>query len=140
MDRRKGVDSGPLRILVVENESSQRLVLQSILETEWALEIVGTVELARERLLMSSFDLFVLDIRLPDGNGLKLAQYIRSLKSYKFTPIVFLTNRKEQRTVAPEFQVDGESYVSKPIDPRALRSHINERLEKARGTSEKTAA
>lgn len=118
------------RLLVVEDDPSQRLVIQSILETECSLEIVGSIEVAKERILTQTFDFFLLDIMLEDGSGIELAQFIRSLKNHKITPIIFLTSRQDISTKVQGFELGADDYIVKPVDPQELKVRVRSRLKR----------
>lgn len=118
------------RLLIVEDEPSQRMIIQSILETDYALEIVGSFEVAKERILTQNFDLFLLDIMLEDGSGLDLARFLRGLKQHRTTPIIFLSAKEDVNSKIEGFDVGADDYIVKPVDPKELKVRINSKLRR----------
>lgn len=124
------------RLLIVEDEPSQRMVIQSILETEYSLEIVGSFEVAKERILTQAFDLFLLDIMLEDGSGIELARFLRGLKLHKTTPVIFLSSREDVSSKVEGFDVGADDYIVKPVDPKELKARIASKLRRDRAIKE----
>ncbi|MFW5880502.1 MAG: response regulator transcription factor [Spirochaetota bacterium] len=78
---------------------------------------VGTVQAAEEALSRRRFDAVILDIRLPDGNGYKLAQQIRETST---VPLVFLTAKDSESERVLGFEVGADDYVVKPFSAKEL--------------------
>ncbi|TVR93497.1 MAG: DNA-binding response regulator [Spirochaetaceae bacterium] len=75
--------------------------------------VAGVLEGVRTR----SPDLLILDIMLPDGNGLRLAKDIREFSD---VPILFLTAKDTESDRITGFEVGGDDYVVKPFSPKEL--------------------
>lgn len=67
------------------------------------------------------YDLFLLDINLPDGNGLKLCQKIRETSE---TPVLFLTANDTEEDMLDGFSVGCDDYISKPFPLEVLRRKV----------------
>lgn len=85
---------------------------------------------ARGQLQWHPVDLIVLDIMLPDANGLDLC---RELKSQYHIPILFLTALGENRDVVEGLRAGGDDYLTKPYDLEVLVARVEARL---RGSSD----
>lgn len=70
-------------------------------------------------------DLVVLDIMMPQLDGIETARQLRNLPDFKDTYILFLTARSEEYSEIAAFEVGADDYITKPIKPRALMSRIN---------------
>ncbi|TAH07546.1 MAG: DNA-binding response regulator, partial [Runella slithyformis] len=79
------------------------------------------VEIAREFIP----DLVVLDIMMPQMDGIETARMLRSIPEFKHTYILFLTARAEEYSEVAAFEIGADDYINKPIKPRALMSRIN---------------
>ncbi|TAF93449.1 MAG: DNA-binding response regulator [Cytophagia bacterium] len=79
------------------------------------------VEIAREFVP----DLVVLDIMMPQMDGIETARMLRSIPEFKHTYILFLTARAEEYSEVAAFEIGADDYINKPIKPRALMSRIN---------------
>lgn len=67
------------------------------------------------------FDLFLLDINLPDGNGLQLCQRIREKEA---TPIIFLTAKDTEEEMLQGFTAGCDDYIAKPFSIEVLRRKV----------------
>jgi len=110
------------RVLIVEDEPAILDNIQYALESE-GLETVRLSEglpvldlLARERI-----DLILLDVGLPDVNGVELCREIRRTHA---TPIIFLTARTAELDRVIGLEIGGDDYVSKPFSPRELSARV----------------
>jgi DNA-binding response OmpR family regulator len=115
------------KILIVEDDED---ILSSLKET---LEIkdyqVITACNYKEALLNmnSSIDLIIMDIQLPDGNGIVLCKKIR--ENYK-TPLIFLTCKNDEETIVEGLNAGGDDYVCKPFGIKELYARINSILRR----------
>ena len=70
-------------------------------------------------------DLIVLDIMMPEMDGIETCRMLRDLPDFKNTMITFLTARNEDYSQIAGFEVGADDYITKPIKPRVLVSRIN---------------
>jgi two-component system, OmpR family, alkaline phosphatase synthesis response regulator PhoP len=70
-------------------------------------------------------DLILLDIMMPQLDGIETARMIRSDADLRDTYILFLTARSEEYSEIAAFEIGADDYITKPIKPRALMSRIN---------------
>ncbi len=114
------------KILVVDDEEDILELLKYNLEKEgYKVKVaengIKGVELAREFVP----DLILLDIMMPDQDGVETCRQMRSLKELSGTFIIFLTARVEEYSEIAAFENGADDYLTKPIKPRALMSRIN---------------
>lgn len=112
----------PSKILIVEDDLAlnQGLVL-SLKNDSYTTLPVFSIKEAREQLANSIFDLIVLDVNLPDGNGLELCQEIRRRSA---VPIIFLTANDMEMDVVVGLESGGDDYITKPFSLAILRARI----------------
>lgn len=70
-------------------------------------------------------DLILLDIMMPQLDGIETARMIRNDTDLRDTYILFLTARSEEYSEVAAFEIGADDYLTKPIKPRALMSRIN---------------
>lgn len=75
-----------------------------------------------------SFDLILLDISLPDGNGLKILPDLKNSFHGRNVPIIILSSDTDVVTKVAAFGIGADDYVSKPPDSSELRARIEARL------------
>ena len=79
--------------------------------------------------------LIILDIMMPEMDGIETCRQIRSIPSLKHTLIAFLTARNEEYSQLAGFEVGADDYISKPIKPRIMISRIKALLRRADGAA-----
>ena len=116
------------KILLVEDSESIAKGLQFSLEQEgYSVEITDSSKYAKEQVLKEKYDLIILDISLPDGNGFEVCEFIKKNTSI---PVIFLTARDEETNVVLGFDIGADDYVIKPFRIRELISRINNVLRR----------
>ncbi|MCG8636714.1 MAG: two-component system response regulator CreB [Desulfobacterales bacterium] len=124
-------------ILIVEDESSIAENIQYALETEgfettWLSEGRGVESLVRS----GGADLIVLDIGLPDVNGMELCKKIRAWSS---VPVIFLTARSDEIDRVVGLEIGGDDYMVKPFSPRELSARVKAVLRRTGGRDKNPA-
>ena len=115
------------KVLVVDDEPDIVELLDYNLAREgYVVESAGNGKEALER-LAEGFrpDLLLLDIMMPQMDGIETARRIRQMPEYKNVYILFLTARSEEYSEVAAFEVGADDYISKPVKIRALISRIN---------------
>lgn len=75
-------------------------------------------------------DLVILDIMMPEMDGVEVCRHLRSKSEFKHTLIAFLTARDEDYSQIAALDVGGDDYITKPIKPRVLVSRIKALLRR----------
>lgn len=116
------------RILIVEDDAAIVRNLSELLRQE-GFVICGAMNCreAEARLDAERFDLVLLDILLPDGNGFSLCKRI---KSNSDCPVIFLTASSDEFSVVTGLDIGADDYVEKPYRPRELISRIRSVLRR----------
>lgn len=116
------------RILLIEDNDSIVMGLEYLFESEGLISrIAGNVKEARQALETENYDLILLDVGLPDGNGFTLCQEI---KNHYDIPVIFLTAKEEERDVVKGFDLGADDYVIKPFRNRELISRMKNVLRR----------
>ncbi|MFN0216262.1 MAG: response regulator transcription factor [Saprospiraceae bacterium] len=130
----------PKKILIVDDEPDILEFLQYNLRKEGyqvvtAADGVQAIHVAERE----KPDLILLDIMMPEMDGVETCRLLRSRKDFDDTPIAFLTARDEDFSQIAALDVGGDDYITKPIKPRVLVSRINALLRRSgRNTEEET--
>lgn len=122
--------------LVVDDEPQVvELIASLLVERGWRVCCAGTIKEAREHLLrVGTLDLLVVDVRLPDGSGLQLAEAVKA--NYADADIVVVTGYPSYEAVVEAVRVGITDYVSKPFsldEIRAMSNRAEARLSIRRG-------
>ncbi|AEI47842.1 response regulator transcription factor [Runella slithyformis] len=70
-------------------------------------------------------ELVVMDIMMPQMDGIETARLLRNMPDFRNTYLLFLTARSEEYSEVAAFEIGADDYITKPIKPRALMSRIN---------------
>ena len=117
-----------MKILLVEDDAALRGALEELLCREgYDVVKASNVRSAREG-LDSAIDLVILDVGLPDGDGVELCRSWRSEGIQ--TPILFLTAKDEEMDVVRGLDSGGNDYVTKPFRMQELLSRIRALLRR----------
>jgi two-component system catabolic regulation response regulator CreB len=118
------------RILIVEDEPAISDNIQFVLESEGLETVRVATGLAASPILEeSTIDLIILDIGLPDINGIDLLKDIRRTRS---TPIILLTARTAEIDRVLGLEIGADDYVAKPFSPRELAARVKAVLRRCR--------
>lgn len=110
------------QILLVEDNPAIVMGLEYLLKEEgYGVTIAEEKEQAERLLRSEKFDLILLDVSLPDGDGFELC---REIKEKDLAPVIFLTARDEEKDVVLGFDLGADDYVTKPFRNRELISRI----------------
>jgi len=118
------------RILIVEDKSSLRVVLEEMLKAE-GLDVVGVESgsLAVERLRKGDrFDLVLTDWRLPGANGLAVLD--AAIESDPTLPVLVMTAFGSIETAVEAMKHGAEDFITKPVDPDLLRLMVRRCIER----------
>ncbi len=117
-----------MKILLVEDDTALRRALEELLYRE-NYEVVSAACVAEAQAQMSAaIDLVMLDVTLPDGDGVSLCKLWRSQGIR--TPILFLTAKDEELDVVRGLDAGGNDYVTKPFRMQELLSRIRALLRR----------
>ena len=118
------------KILLVEDDSQIAAYLGELLRAEgFDTQIAGSKKEASECLLIQAFDLVLLDVSLPDGNGFSICAEIK--KEYEI-PVIFLTASGDEYSVVAGLDMGADDYIAKPFRPRELISRIRSVLRRCK--------
>jgi DNA-binding response OmpR family regulator len=120
-------------ILVVEDELLTRRTLQQILErAQFAVTTAGSVAEAMAEVQRRAYDLVLLDIGLPDGDGIDVCRRIRERHRM---PIVFLSTQRALETRVAGLESGADDYIVKPFEPLDVVARVRAQLRRAQELS-----
>lgn len=120
------------KILIVEDDSSLAMGMEYTLKNEgFEVLLAKSVKEGLDAMENKTFDLAILDIMLPDGDGYELCKVIRQKSDM---PIVFLTACDEEVNVVMGLDMGADDYITKPFRVRELVSRIKAVLRRSERT------
>ena len=125
------------RILVVEDEAVTRDLLATLLRKEYAVTAVADAASALSQMKQGGFELLVLDLNLPDGDGLTLA---RELGPRPGPAVIIVTARSDDVDRIIGLELGADDYITKPFNPRELLARVKAVLRRMQVPSADAAA
>lgn len=117
-----------MKIMLVEDNEAIIMGLEYLLSREgFQVVTIRNAKQTYENLSCNEFDLVLLDIALPDGNGFDIC---KKIKQEGKTPIIFLTAREEETDVVKGLDMGADDYIIKPFRNRELISRIRNVLRR----------
>ncbi len=117
------------RVLIVDDDRSQAFLCDSILRNAgMRTEVVQGAQEAMQVLSKFTPDLILLDLYMPELNGMELTSLIRQREEHVITPILFLSGEKDPEKRFDAIAAGGDDFLTKPVRPRHLVSMVQSRV------------
>jgi diguanylate cyclase (GGDEF)-like protein len=117
-------------ILIVDDVTTNLKVVGSILDrVGYCTTFATSGQQAWERIQSAATDLILLDIMMPQMNGLEFCAKLKADLSYRDIPIIFLTAKHEQDTMMQAFEEGAVDYITKPFNSAELLARVKIHLE-----------
>jgi len=116
------------RIMLVEDDLALSNGIVMVLQgDDISVTQCFNLKTAREEIEKEIYDLVILDINLPDGNGLELLKEVK--KSYS-VPVILLTANDMEMDVVTGLEMGADDYITKPFSLAIFRARVNTQLRK----------
>ncbi len=129
-----------MRILVIEDDTGIALGLSvGLRQRGYAVDLVGNLADAWSALCVEPFDLVLLDLGLPDGDGRSLLERVRSSTATlpdAHTPVLIMTARDAVASRIEGLDSGADDYVTKPFDVDELEARMRALLRRAAGRAQ----
>ncbi|HYK25935.1 MAG TPA: response regulator, partial [Steroidobacteraceae bacterium] len=113
------------RILIVDDLPEKLLVYRTVLEElDAELVVARSGTEALKTILNDEFALILLDVNMPDMDGLETASLIRRYRRTEHTPIIFITAYADEMQTSRGYELGAVDYILTPINPHVLRSKV----------------
>jgi DNA-binding response OmpR family regulator len=121
------------RILHVDDHQDTRLMMAALLQDRsYGVMTAGSVGEALELAKEIAFDLYILDVRLPDGTGVELCQKLREMRPS--VPIIYYSAYGDAEDVNRSLAKCGDAYLKKPVCIADIENLVARLLARARPT------
>lgn len=108
-------------LLVEDNEMIVKGLVYSLSKEGFETNIAYNAQEAESKIESNVYEIIILDVMLPDGNGFELCKHIKESKDI---PIIFLTAKDDEKDVVNGFNLGADDYVIKPFRTMELISRI----------------
>jgi DNA-binding response OmpR family regulator len=120
------------RLLLIDDDARLTAMVGDYLRTNgYEVDSAGSLAAGRDRLRAAPYDALVLDLMLPDGDGLDLTRELRADSRLKRLPLLMLTARGEPLDRVVGLELGADDYLPKPFEARELLARIKALLRRA---------
>jgi two-component system phosphate regulon response regulator PhoB len=123
------------KVLVIDDDPLFQAAVVKGLPQEVSVISASSAKEARTQLEGQSVDLILLDLGLPDEDGMKLCSWIRFEERFLDIPLVLLTGRSDVNDKVMAFSLGADDYLVKPVDPKEFKARILAKLKRANRVS-----
>ncbi len=116
-------------VLIVEDDATIQALLSIVLGGEWNVKTAADGKTALKLAAEHVPDIVLLDIGLPDLDGLEVCRQLKANPRLEQVPVIFLTARTSGEDEIEGLQAGGIDYITKPINPAVLKARIRNHLE-----------
>jgi DNA-binding response OmpR family regulator len=117
------------KILAVEDSPEIHLVIEASL-SDFLVVLAPSLAEARKQLEKDVFAGMILDISLPDGDGLEFFARVRQDARWRDLPVIFLTGKTDLSSKLAAFSLGAEDFLTKPFEAAELRARVQARLKR----------
>ncbi|MDY0396531.1 response regulator transcription factor [Virgibacillus halophilus] len=122
-----------VKVLVVDDEDRIRRLLKMYLEREeYTVDEAENGKEALEAALKEDYDVIILDLMMPEMDGIEVCQELRKEKN---TPVIMLTAKGEESNRVQGFEVGADDYIVKPFSPREVVLRVKAVLRRSKAVS-----
>jgi DNA-binding response OmpR family regulator len=125
-------DMIPAKLLLIDDDLRLTAMVGDYLRGHgFEVDTAGSLAAGRERLRSALYDALVLDLMLPDGDGLDMTRELRGDARTRRLPLLMLTARGEPMDRIIGLEIGADDYLPKPFEPRELLARVKALLRRA---------
>ena len=121
------VSRSPIRVLLVDDHPVVRAGLNSMLRKQTGIKIIGSLHGGREALEFLAnepADVMLLDLRMPNMDGIELLSSLKSNAALRSIPVIMVTTEGSQDRVLQALKLGAAGYVRKPFTAEQIREKL----------------
>ncbi len=120
------------RLLLIDDDARlSAMVVDYLRGHRFEIHSVGSLAAGREKLAREPYDALLLDLMLPDGDGLALTRELRADSRTRRLPLLMLTARGEATDRIVGLELGADDYLPKPFEPRELLARLRALLRRS---------
>ena len=120
------------RLLLIDDDTRlTEMVGDYLRRSGFEVDTAGSLAAGRERLKQVHYDALLLDLMLPDGDGLELTRELRAQPRTRRMPLLMLTARGEPMDRIVGLEIGADDYLGKPFEPRELLARVKALLRRS---------
>jgi DNA-binding response OmpR family regulator len=117
-------------LLIEESPESQSAVERSLVGSPCSIVIAENLNSALSKLEKGSFDLIILDVDLPDGDGIEFCGNLQTSEKHRHVPVLFVSRKAEVTFKCKAFSSGADDYIVDPFEPLELKARVEAKLHR----------
>jgi putative two-component system response regulator len=117
------------RLLIVDDEPTNIHILSNILSDDYEIRAANGGQRAIEAAISQAPDLILLDMVMPEIDGLEVCKRLKDNEDTKDIPIIFVTSMTDPANEEMGLQAGAVDYISKPVSPPIVRARVKIHLQ-----------
>lgn len=113
-------------VFIVEDDFSIRDLVRLVLQDRYSVEVFSTVGAFEQRLASVHPDLIIMDVMLPDGNGLQVCKHLKQRPQTAHIPVLVMSAHADAKEA--KLTAGANDFIPKPFDILNLRERVSEHL------------
>lgn len=126
-----------IEILIADDSLDTQLLVKQALGDQYHLTAAHTVAEAMLKIKEKRFDLLILDVDLPDGDGFQICTQVRNADATRQVQVIFLTGKTGVANRVMGFSLGADDYIEKPFNAVELSARIKAKIDRLRTNGEK---
>ena len=118
-------------LLIDDDQRLSDMVVEYLRHNGYEVDAAGSLAAARQQLQQTAYDALLLDLMLPDGDGLDFTRELRGQARTRRLPLLMLTARGEPMDRILGLEIGADDYLPKPFEPRELLARVKALLRRA---------
>jgi len=112
------------RVLIVDDEPGNITILSNVLAQDYALSVATNGKQALEIARVQSPDIILLDMIMPEMDGIEVCQSLKANEETKDIPVIFVTSMSDTANEERGLDAGAVDYISKPISPPIVKARV----------------
>ena len=112
------------RVLIVDDESGNIKILSNVLAQDYALSVATNGKQALEIARVQSPDIILLDMVMPEMDGIEVCEALKASGKTKDIPVIFVTSMSDTANEERGLDAGAVDYISKPISPPIVKARV----------------
>jgi len=112
------------RVLIVDDEPGNIKILSNILAQDYALSVASNGKQALEIARVQLPDIVLLDMLMPEMDGIEVCQALKANEETKDIPVIFVTSMSDTANEERGLDAGAVDYISKPVSPPIVRARV----------------
>ncbi len=116
-------------VMVVDDTKANIDILVEVLSSDYEVSVAIDGKSAIEDIALNPPDLILLDIMMPEMDGIQVCRHLKGSSEFRDIPIIFLTAKTDTESIVEGFQVGAVDYISKPFNVTELLVRVKTQIE-----------